>query len=117
MLIQPITTSQPNYKGRLIFKESVISTKALKTMSEPLTRQITAAKELIKDKPFDVFVSKNKNNPEFFDVAANKTFKEAQNIKGYTVKIQSSIMGASFVDAVKDAVEMYEKYISRSVKG
>ena len=116
MRIQPITTNQPNCKGKLIFKESV-NTKALKTLPEPLTRQIAAAEELIKEKPYDVFVSKNKNNPDFFDVAANKSFKDAQKVKGYTVKIQSSIMGASFVDAVKDAVEMYEKYISRSVKG
>ena len=111
MQIQPIT-NQPNFSGKLVVdkafkKEHLSDTK--------LDKAINEVKKLVADKPYDIFVTKNETNPEFYNIAANKSLKQAKNIKEYTVKIQSSIMQASFVDAAKDAIEMYEKYISKIV--
>ena len=43
--------------------------------------------------------------------------ESAKKVKEYTVKVQSSIMLESVVDAAKDAMDIYEKYISKVIKG
>lgn len=110
MQIQPIT-HQPNFSGKLVFEKSV----ARELSETNLDKAISEVKMLVADKPYDIFVTKNKKDSSFLYVAANKTLKQAKNIKEYTVKIQPSIMQSSFVDAAKDAIEMYEKYISKIV--
>ena len=115
MQIQPVA-SQPSYRGKLHL-EPGISKNMSKVVPQTIWTKLKDVAALVSNKPYDLFISQNKQNPEFFDVAANKSFKEAQKVKEYTVKIQNSIMAASIVDAAKDAMDMYEKYISKTIKG
>ena len=110
MQIQPIT-HQPNFNGKLVIEKALTR----EVSGANLDKAIGEVKMLVADKPYDIFVTRNEKHPDFYDVAANKSLKEAKKVKEYTVKIQASIMPASFVDAAKDAVEMYEKYISKIV--
>lgn len=110
MQTQPITY-QPNFSGKLVFEKAL----SRETSGTNLDSAISKVKMLVADKPYDIFVTRNEKHPGFYNVAANKSLKEAKSVKEYTVKIQASIMQASFVDAAKDAIEMYEKYISKIV--
>ncbi len=116
MHIQPITTNQPSYKGKVIFEKDIMQGFAT-LPTEYVNKTIQGATELVKDKKYNIYVSKNAQNPEFYYVAANKNIEQAKKIKEYTVKIQSGIALDSLITAVKDAMEMYEKYISKSIKG
>ena len=106
MYIQPIT-QQMGFNGKLVIEKD----------SKSKINEIIALNKLdasiMKDKPYDLFMFKNKQNPDFYNIAANKSLKKAKAVKEYTVKIQSSIMAASIVDAAKDAIEMFENYISK----
>ena len=115
MQIQQVT-NQPNFNGRVVFDPKT-TYQLTKGMPEPLCKKIREVAVLVSEKPYDIFVSRNAQDPTFYDIAANKTFEEAQKVKEYTVKVQTSIMQASIVDAAKDAIEMYEKYISKSICG
>ena len=115
MQIQPIT-NQPNVKGKVVF-EPKTTYELTKDMPRALCRKFKDVATLVSGKPYDIFVSRNAQDPRFYDIAANKTLEEAQKVKEYTVKIQSDIMLASVVDAAKDAMEMYENFIAKSIKG
>jgi hypothetical protein len=115
MLIQSVG-NQTNFNGKLVLTKGtfpVNETAELYSMSTKF-KEIAS---LVANKPYDVFISRNKDNPEFFDVAANKTLQEAQKIKEYSVKVRSNTMLASVVDATKDAMDMYEKFIAKNFKG
>ena len=115
MHIQPVA-SQSSYKGKLHLKTGVTSN-IKNDMSRIMCSKFKEVATMVSEKPYDLFISQNMRNPEFFDIAANKSFEEAQKIKEYTVKVQSNIIATSIIDAAKDAMEMYEKYISRNIKG
>ena len=110
MHIQPIT-NQPNFNGKLIIDKGIKKTVNKYITNKQLEPKFQEIAIIMQDKPYDLFVFPSKQNPDFYCVAANKTKKDAKNIKEYTVKIQSSIVLASIVDAAKDAIEMYEKFI------
>ena len=114
MHIQPIT-SQPKFSGKVVFDNGVHS-----SMTNYLSPQIsTTFKEIatmVKEKPYDVFIFKKEQDKDFYYIAANKSIEEARKVKEYTVKVQSNDMLTSIVDAAKDAMGMYEKYISKVIK-
>ena len=112
MHIQPVT-NQPNYKGKLVIKAGKTSLVS-DTLLESKFKQITT---MIQDKPYDLFLFQNKQNPDFYNVAANKSLKNAKQVKEYTVKVQKDIMPTSIIDAAKDAMNMYEKFIAKGIKG
>ena len=114
MQIQPVT-NQPNFNGKLIFKERAGIYN--KYSSEQISKIFNNINDIVSSKPYDIFVWSNKEKPDFYNVAANKSFEEAKRIKEYTVKVHSNAMIESLVDATKDAVKMYEKYISKGIKG
>ena len=114
MQIQPIT-NQPNYKGKLVFEKET-TREIASNATEELTRQYKKISAMVKDKSYDIFISRNRQNPNFYNVSANKTLNEALKVKEYTVKVQVGAMPTSFVDAAKDAMEMYEKYIAKGIK-
>ena len=116
MQINPIT-NQPNFSGKLVIDRSVTNgvTKLLK--EHQLIPRFKEIAGLVQNKPYDVFIYSAKENPDYYYVAANKTEQDAKAVKEYTVKIQSSILSASIVDAAKDAMDMYEQFISKSIKG
>ena len=115
MKIEKIT-QQPNFNGKVILNIGT-SDSIQKLSPSVVDRRFKQIATMIQDKKYDIFISRNKQNPNFFDVAANKTFDEASKIKEYTVKIQKDTLVTSVVDAARDAMEMYEKYISRNIKG
>ena len=96
MHIQPVT-NQPNYKGKLFIKSGASSLTGDKLL-EAKFKQITS---MLEDKPYDLFLFQNKQNPDFYNVAANKSLKDAKKVKEYTVKIQKDIMLASIIDAAR----------------
>lgn len=116
MQIQPIT-NQPKFNGKLVIDKSVQSSVNKIFKAQTIVPKFKQIASIVQNKPYDVYIYANNDNPKFFCVAANKTEKLAKSIKEYTVKIQPEIMAASIVDAAHDAIEMYEKYISKSIKG
>jgi hypothetical protein len=115
MQVQPIT-NQPNFSGKVVFEKGTMSN-IDKYASEPLMKKFKEVATLVSEKPYDVFIMRDLQNDEFYNIAANKTITEAKNIKGYSVKIKSNAFADSIVSAAQDAMEMYEKYILKSVKG
>lgn len=115
MRIQPVT-QQPNFKGRVVFERGTTA-ELTKFMPDSLLQKIKTVASIIQEKPYDMYISRNKQNSNFYNVAANKSFKEAEKIKEYTVKVRSDIFAESILDAAKEAMEMYEKYISKGIKG
>jgi hypothetical protein len=110
MYIQHVT-QQPNFNGKLVLMRCKTQLKNDLPQIDIKFKEIT---DLIQDKPYDVFISKNKLNHVFYDVSANTSYKEANRIKEYTVKVKSNVIAESIVDAVKDAMDMYEKFIVKS---
>ena len=115
MQIQSVT-NQPSFSGKVVFEPGTTA-QLTKFMPEQVHKKLKEIATLVAEKPYDIFISKNAQDPSFYNIAANKSFKEAQKVKEYTVKIQSSILAASVIDAAKDAMEMYEKYIAKGIKG
>lgn len=115
MQIRPVT-SQPNFNGKVVFEKG-LTTNIAKYTSEPLMKKFKQVATLVSDKPYNVFIMKDLQNDEFYNVAANKSIAEAKNIKEYSVKIKSNAFADSIVSAVEEAMEMYEKYILKTVKG
>ena len=115
MHIQPIT-SLPNFNGKLIVDKSVKSNLDKLFKESQIVPQFEQINSLIQKKPYDVFIYADKKTPDFYYVAANKSQKQAKEIKEYTVKIQPEIMLASIVDAARDAIEIYENFLSKSIK-
>ena len=115
MQIQPIT-HQPNFNGKLVIRTGKSDSATPFLNDKLLETKFKNIATILQDKPYDLFIFQNKQNPDFYNVAANKSLKEAKKVKEYTVKIQKNIMLTSIIDAAKDAMEMYEKYISKSIK-
>ena len=115
MQIQPIT-QQPGFSGRLIIdKSSSYKVKKFIALNK-LDSKLDEIAAMMKDKQYDLFLFKNEQNPDFYNIAANKSLKDAKKVKEYTVKVQKGIMPTSIVDAAKDAMSMYEKYIAKGAK-
>ena len=115
MQIQPVNY-QPNFNGKVVFEKG-ITTNLEKYTSEPLMKKFKEVADLVTEKPYDVFIMKDLQNDEFYSVAANKSIEEAKNIKEYSVKIKSNAFVDSVVSAAQDAMDMYEKYILKHIKG
>lgn len=115
MLIQPVD-SQPNFNGKLVVDKGVFPVNKSAELYS-MSAKFKEIASLVANKPYDVFISRSKENSEFFDVAANKTLQEAQNIKEYSVKVRSNTMLTSVVDAAKDAMDMYENFVVKCFKG
>ncbi len=109
MHIQQINT-QPNFNGKVVYYKPDNA-----PISKVLAHKFKKLATQIENEPFDIFISPNKVNRNFFDVAANKTFAKAQKVKEYTVKVQSNILAETLIDAAKEAIEMYKSFISKSV--
>lgn len=115
MKLQPIA-NQPKFSGRVVF-EPKTTYHLTKGMPEPVCKKIREVAALVSEKPYDIYISRNAQDSSFYNIAANKSFEEAQKVKEYTVKVQSDTMLTSIVDAAKEAMEMYEVFIAKSVKG
>ena len=107
--------NQPNFNGKIVFEKGTTET-LTKSVSDSLWRKYDEINSLLAEKPYDVFISQNKQNSQFYDIAANKSFEEAQKIKEYTVKVQVDVIKDSIVAAAKDAMDMYEKFIAKNIK-
>ena len=116
MKIQPIS-HQPSFSGKLVIEKSANSPISKIITDDKLASKFKEIETLMREKSYNLYLFKNKQHSDFYNVAANKTLKKAKSIKEYTVKIQSGIMLDSLVDAAKDAINMYEKYISKGIKG
>ncbi len=116
MQIQPVT-NQPNFSGKIVFDRIFIPEQLSGEFYSKFDKKVQEAAKLISEKPYDIFVMKNEKNPVFYNIAANTTMENAKNVKEYTVKIHTDTILTSLVDAAKDAMEMYEKYIAKGIKG
>ena len=86
MQIQPIT-HQPNFNGKLVFEKALTR----EVSGANLDKAIGEVKMLVADKPYDIFFIRNEKNPDFYNVAANKSMKEAKSINILLVMRQRSI--------------------------
>ena len=115
MKLQPVT-NQPNFSGRVVF-EPKTTYQLTKGMPREVCKKIREVADLVSEKPYDVFISGNAQDSNFYDIAANTSFTEAQKVKEYTVKIQRDTVLTSIVDAAREAMEMYETFIVKGIKG
>ena len=115
MQIQPVNY-QPNFNGKVVFEKGT-TTDMGKYTSEPIVKKFKEVATMVSEKPYDIFIMKDLLNDEFYSVAANKSIEEAKKIKEYSVKIRANAFADSIVSAAQDAMEMYENYISKTVKG
>ena len=115
MQIQPVNY-QPNFNGKVVF-ENGTTTNMKKYTSEPLIKKFKEVATLVSEKPYDVFIMNDTQKDDFYSIAANKSIEDAKKIKEYSVKIRANAFADSIVSAAQDAMEMYEKYISKTVKG
>lgn len=109
MYIQQIT-QQPNFNGKVIIKRGAAQNVKIINIMQ-MNSQFKQIADLVQNKPFDIFISRNKQCPNFIDIAANKTLEDAQKVKNYTVKVKDNAFVDSVVDAAKDAIDLYEKFI------
>ena len=125
MRVQSVT-SQPNFSGKLTGKGVMILKDSHWDVPEGLDKSIfielpdnllNKLRDMVKEKPYDVFISKNKQDANFYNIAANKTFEEAEKIREYTVKVHSNAIKESIMDAINEAMKMYEKFIAKGIKG
>jgi len=116
MYIQPVT-QQPNYKGKLVITKSKNIPAKSFINDKTLDSKFKEIATMLQDKSYDLFIFENKQNPDFYNIAANTSLRKAKKIKEYTVKIQTKVLQTSIVDATKEAMRMYEKYIARGTKG
>ena len=115
MQIHPVT-NQPNAKGKLVF-ENGAALKLSQNAPTQLYRKFKNVAELVSEKPYNVYIMKDKENDEFYNIAVNKSLEDAKKVKEYSVKVKSNAFAESIVDAVQDAIDMFEKYISKNIKG
>ena len=75
MQVQKIT-HQPNFNGKVVFDR--VNTEGFATYGyDSLWHKLKEISNIVADKPYDIFVLRNQQNPEFFDIAANKSIEEA----------------------------------------
>ena len=65
---------------------------------------------MIKDKPYDVFISQNKNS-EFLNVDANSSFENVKKGIQGKVKVNRNALEA-FPQAIQDAIDIFEEHLA-----
>ena len=120
MLIQPVTY-QPNYKGKLkgmngvmILKDSYWDIPAgmdAHYCFELPDNLVNKMRNMVKEKPYDVFVSPNKNNLEFVNVDADTSFENVEKgIQGRIKVARDAIM--TLPKAIQDAMDLFEENLA-----
>lgn len=115
MQIHPVT-NQPNAKGKLVLEKNT-ALKLSQNAPVQLYKKFKNIADLVSEKPYNVYIMKNAGNDEFYNIAVNKSLEEAKTVKEYSVKVKSNAFTDSILDAVQDAIDMFEKYISKNIKG
>ena len=64
-------------------------------------------KDMVKEKPYDIFISKNKNNPEFVNIDAGYSFENVKKGQQGKIKVRRDTLEALPI-AIKDAIECFE---------
>jgi len=115
MQTQPVT-NQTNFNGRIIFEKGT-TTELTKYTPDPIWRKYLEIAAMVKNKSYDIFIMKDKNNEGFYNISANKSIEDAKKVKEYSVRVKSDVIKDSIVNAAQDAIDMYEKFIAKNCKG
>ena len=118
MQIQSINC-QPSYKGNLkgvgvmLLKDSHWDVPA--GMDKNLCIEIpdnllNKMRDMIKEKPYDVFISQNKSNSDFLNVDANTSFENVKKGIQGTIKVNRHVFEA-FPQAIQDAMDLFEEHL------
>ena len=105
MRTQPIA-HQPNFNGNIIFAEKA-GEKTSSFVTEKLGNLLNKSYDLVKEKPYDIFVLKSKRHPNFFQVAAGDSFESALESKGKKVFVQKDVVYC-LENAVRDIILFME---------
>ena len=123
MFVQPIT-NQPKFEGRLVGKGVLLLKDSHWDVPAGLDKYscleipdnlLNKVRKMIKEKPYDVFVSPNRNNKELLDIDANYSYEAVKNgIRGQ-VKIARNAIEA-LPQAVQEAFDTFEKSFKTTSK-
>ena len=118
MHIQPIT-NQPNYKGKLIGKGVMLLKDSHWDVPAGMDKNacleipdnlLNKMRDLIKDKPYDIFLSQNKKNPDFINIDAGDSFQKVQQGLQGKIKVRRDTLVA-FPQAIQDAMDLFEDHL------
>ncbi|MBO6087651.1 hypothetical protein J6P92_04810 [bacterium] len=112
--------SNQNFNGNLYFVEKA-GQKAKEPLREHIIKRIgkrgmETINSLIKDKPYDIFVSRSEINPEILYVEADKSFVDAvknRPQKGYREWFSEGSI-RWFPHSIKSVMENYENFAARA---
>lgn len=117
MQVQGIHHHQPNFtNGKLIFVSKnghKYTDRVEQYFPSDIRHLLDGIRKSIEGKPYDVYLSRAKKQPEFIEVAVNTGYDKAVKaiaagkIKRYMV--HENIVGMALEDTVKSATEAYEK--------
>ena len=120
MRIQPIT-NQSNFKGKLVqlSRNELFgsSEKTVKDLTQKLDKNVAESlSNLIADEPFDLFVYRFKQYPQFYEIAANNNRENIlnDNYLKQTIRrvlVHSSMPESQFVMAAKSAIESFKDFL------
>jgi len=68
-------------------------------------------RQMVKDKSYDVFVSPNKQNPEFLNIDAGDSFESVQKGLQGRIKVNRNAIEA-FPQAIQDAMDIFEEHLA-----
>lgn len=117
---------QPNCKGKLMGKGVLLLKDSHWDVPEGLDARtcleipdnlLNKIREMVKEKPYDVFVSPSKSNKDFLNIDANDSFEKVQNGIQGRVKVNRNALEA-LPQAVQEAMDIFEesqanKFLSR----
>lgn len=108
MKTQAITNQ--SFSGKIVFVNRHFVNRPFDKISEYLPKQLgkemETAIQKVKDKDFDVFVYRNRNEAEWFEVRADKDYRAKTGQK--PVFVHENVIKSTFSDAVTSAIEAYQ---------
>ena len=118
MQIQPVNY-QPNFNGKLVGKGIMLLKDSHWDVPAGMDKNIcleipdnliNKLRLMVKEKPYDVFISPNKSNSEYLNVDANTSFEEVEKGIQGRIKVSKNVLEA-LPNAVQDAMDLFEEHL------
>ena len=126
MAIQPIT-NQPNFRGKLVQLDvnrlKIANSKSLKGLPPILEKNTEKSlNELISKEPFDLFIYRFKEYPQFYEITASNNYADilsGEYLKNAGYKrnlIHESSSESSFIKKALDEISAFKEFCSKQIK-
>ena len=108
MQIQPL--NQPNFKGNVYFISNY-SNRALPALQTAFEKEMPKLNKMIQNKNYNLYITQNKNNMNFFNIDANTSIEEVRKTPQGRVKIFKDAISAA-TEAAQDAIDLFEEHLA-----